>query len=100
MGRTSVKRQKAYRDRERAKRERRGRTLDMLQELVGKVKSYPVDNGDGATGYTAYLVEGDQDFQDRFAAWAKEHGRTPREMLDEAMAIYLEEVQRLRDEQN
>ena len=81
------------------KKDRRERTQSMLGELVKKVKRYPINTDDGEMGY-AYKVEGDKDFEDRFAAWAEEHGRTSLEMLDEVMAFYFEELQRLKDEQN
>ena len=72
----------------------------MIGELVKKVRRYPINTDDGEFLGYAYRVEGDKDFEDRFAAWAEEHGRTSREMLDEAMAFYLEEAQRIKDEQN
>ena len=82
------------------KRDRRERTTSMIGELVKKVRRHPINTDDGKFLGYAYKVEADKDFEDRFAAWAKEHGRTSREMLDEAMAFYLDEVQRMKDEQN
>ena len=72
----------------------------MIGELVKKVRRYPINTDDGEFLGYAYRVEGDKDFEDRFAAWAEEHGRTSREMLDEAMAFYFEEVQKMQDELN
>ena len=81
-------------------KERRERTLSMIGELVKKVRRYPINTDDGEFLGYAYKVEGDKDFEERFTEWAEEHGRTSREMLDEAMAFYLDEVQRMKDEQN
>ena len=87
------------RHRQRGK-ERRERTLDMIGELVKHVRRYPINTDDGEFIGNAYRVEGDEGFEERFEAFAQEHGRSTQEMLDEVMVVYFEELQRLKDEQN
>ncbi len=84
----------------RRKKERQERTHSMLGELVKKVERHPIITDDGEFIGYAYKVKADKDFEDRFAVWAAEHGRTGRQMLDEWMAVYLDEAQKMQDELN
>ena len=100
MGRDPVKNRANVARHTQRKKERQERAYTILYELAEKVKRYPINTDDGEFRGYAYRVEADKDFEERFAAWAKEHGRTSREMLDESMVVYLDEVRRLKDEQN
>ena len=79
---------------------RRERTMAILEELCGYVKRKELNTDDGKFAGYAYKVLVPEDFYQRFEELAREHGRTAKELLDDTMAVYLDEVRRLKDEQN
>ena len=79
---------------------RRERTIAIMDELYGYVEREKLKTDDGKLAGYAYRVRVPEDFYQRFEELAREHGRTAKELLDDTMAVYLDEVRRLKDEQN
>ena len=76
------------------------RTMTIMEELCQYVKREPIhDDGGKFAGY-AYRVRVPEDFYQRFEELAHEYGMTIQQLTDEAMTVYLQEVQRLKDERN
>ena len=97
MPRDPVK-NRANQTRHRARRKER--TNAIFMELCQYVKREPIHDDDGKFAGYAYRVRVPEDFYQRFEEMAQEHGRTAQQLIDETMTVYLEEVQRLKDERN
>lgn len=82
----------------RAKRQERikGITFDVLKYM----KHTPVKDDFGEVKSYDITFEFPAEARARFDALAAEHNRTPRQLMEEYMAIYFQEVQRLKDERN
>ena len=84
----------------RHKQRRKERARSILMEFTNYVKREPfLDENRRFAGFT-YRVLVPEDFYQRFEELAREHGMTAQRLIDEAMAVYLDEVRRLKDEQN
>ena len=70
-------------------------TIDTLAMHYGK--DYPTK---GSRDGIPLLIHGRDDAYDRFEKLAQEHGRTAKQLMLEAMEIYFQEAQRLKDEKN
>ena len=69
---------------------------------VGRLKRLEVGGGnDGNYRHSSRaLWQARDDAYDRFEKLAQEHGRTAKQLMLEAMEIYFQEAQRLKDEKN
>ena len=83
----------------RHKQRRKERARSILMEFTNYLEREPIHDDGKLAGY-AYRVLVPEEFYQRFEELAREHGMTAKQLLDEAMAIYLDEVRRLKDEQN
>ena len=79
---------------------RKERVAAVISDVLRYMKREKVFDDHGKLrGYNVTLNFPD-DAIDRFEKLAQEHGRTPQQLMDEAVTIYFEEAQRLKDEQN
>ena len=84
--------------RSRAKRKERIKVI--VFDVLRYMKHTPIkDDFDEVRGY-AITFEFPAEARARFDALAAEHNRTPKQLMEEYMAIYFQEVQRLKDERN
>ena len=79
---------------------RKEQTNKILMEFCQYVKREPINNDFGQLAGYAYHVRVPEDFKQRFEELAMEQGRMMQQLLDETMRVYLEELQRLKDERN
>ena len=82
-------------------RERRRERVNAIMTDVLKYmrRETVLDDFGNMKGYSV-TFEAPDDFYDRFEALAREHGRTAKQLMDETMAVYFQEAQRLHDEKN
>ena len=78
-------------------KDRRQRVLGVMGEFTQYVTRDPSQDD---TGQCAYHVRMPDAVYRRFEELAREHGRTAKQLLDESMVIYFEELRRLKDEQS
>ena len=82
----------------------RMRRHERIQAIMADVLRYmrrePIKDDFGNMKGYAITFDFPDDAYDRFAKLAQEHGRTAKQLMHETMAIYFEELQRLRDERN
>ena len=79
---------------------RRERVAAVISDVLRYMKREKVlDDFGNMKGYYVTFDFPD-DAADRFEKLAQEHGRTAQQLMDEAVTIYFEEAQRLKDEQN
>ena len=80
------------------------RKRDRVNAIIGDVLRYmrhePIMDDFGKVKGYAITFEFPDDAYDRFEELALEHGRTAKQLMAEAMEIYFQEAQRLRDERN
>ena len=100
MGRDPVKNRANVAKHTKKVKERRVRTIDIMEEFLKYVKREPIQDAAGQLVGYACRVEGPEDFHQRWEAFAADHGMTAQELLDDSMVIYFEEVRRLKDERN
>ena len=80
------------------------RKHERVQAIMGDVLRYmkrkPITDDFG--NMKGYVVTFDfpDDAYDRFEKLAQEHNRTAQQLMHETLAIYFEELQRLKDERN
>lgn len=79
---------------------RKERTAAIIAELLQYVKREPINDDFGKLKGYAYRVQVPEEFYQRFEELAQDHNRTVKQLLDETMVVYLEEVQRMKDERN
>ena len=100
MGRDPVKNRANVARHKQRKQERQERTIAIMGELCQYVKREPIHDDDGKLAGYAYRVRVPEEFYQRFEELAQEHGRTAQQLIDESMVVYLDELRRLKDEQN
>ena len=80
------------------------RKHERVQAIMGDVLHYmrrePIKDDFGNMKGYAVTFNFPDDAYDRFEALAQEHNRTARQLMHETIAVYFEELQRLKDEQN
>ena len=84
----------------RTRQRQKKRTMAILDEFCDYVKREPIHDDAGKLAGYAYRVVVPEEFYQRFEQLAQEHGKTFKQLLDETMKVYLEELQRLKDERN
>ena len=84
----------------RSRASRQERIKAVMADFHRYMKYTPLMDASGETKGYAVSFEFPPEAQVRWEALAKEHNRTPKQMLDEAMEIFVQESQRLRDERN
>ena len=84
----------------RTRQRRKERVAAIISDVRRYMKRKPVTDDFGKMKGYEITFEFPDDAYDRFEKLAQEHGRTAKQLMHETMAIYFEELQRLRDERN
>ena len=79
---------------------RRERVAAIFSDVLRYMKRKPVTDDFGRMKGYFLTFDFPDDAYDRFEKLAQEHGRTAKQLMHEALTIYFEEAQRLKDEQN
>ena len=79
---------------------RRDRVAAMSADVIRYMKREKVTDENGKIKGYYVTFDFPDDAYDRFEKLAKEHGRTAKQLMHEAVTIFFEEAQRLKDEQN
>ena len=82
----------------RAKRQERIKVI--VDDVLRYMKHTPVKDDFGEVKGYAITFEFPDEARARFDALAEEHNRTPKQLMEEYMAVYFQEAQRMRDERN
>ena len=97
MGRDPVKNRANVARHAQRKRER---TDAIIGDVLRYMKKEAIKDDFGNMKGYAITFDFPDDAYDRFAKLAQEHGRTAQQLMHETLAIYFEELQRLKDERN
>ena len=84
----------------RTRQRRQERIKVIVFDVLRYMKHTPVKDDFGEVKGYAITFDFPDDARARFDALAEEHNRTPKQLMEEYMAIYFQEVQRLKDERN
>ena len=79
---------------------KRERVKVIVFDVLRYMKHTPVKDDSGEVKGYDITFEFPAEARARFDALAAEHNRTPKQLMEEYMAIYFQEVQRLKDERN
>ena len=79
---------------------RQERIKTIVYDVLKYMKHTPVKDDFGEVKGYAITFEFPAEARARFDALAAEHNRTPKQLMEEYMAVYFQEVQRLKDERN
>ena len=79
---------------------RQDRKAAVIADVLGYMRREKVYDDHGKLRGYKVTFNFPDDAIDRFEKLAREHNRTPRQLMDLALTIYFEEAQRLKDEQN
>ena len=79
---------------------RQERIKVIVSDVLKYMKHTPLKDDFGEVKGYAITFDFPAEALARFNALAQEHNRTPKQLMEEYMAIYFQEVQRLKDERN